>query len=84
MNKKPFIADDITLNNWEPILRVRKKPIIIHAAQLNFPEGFSVATKEGLMKGKPGDYLMFGAVGEKYPIDKDIFEKTYDILGEKP
>ena len=75
----PFNADDITKNNWEPILSVIKKPIVVHATQLNFPEGFEVTTMEGKVKGKPGDYLMIGIDGEKYPCDKDIFERTYDI-----
>ena len=76
----PFDADNITLNNFEPILKVRKKPIIIHAIQINFPEGFQVTTKEGVMQGKPGDYLIFGIKGEKYPCDKEIFEESYDIV----
>ena len=78
-----FNADEITLNNWEPVLKVRKKPIIVHAIQLHFPEGFSVTTKEGVyLRGKPGDYLIFGVEGEKYPCDKQIFEKTHDIVTE--
>ncbi len=76
----PWCADDINTSNWEPMLKVRKKPIIVHATQLNFPEGFWVSTKEGVMKGKPGDYLMIGVAGEKYPIDKKIFEDTYDVV----
>lgn len=79
---KPFNADGITTYNWSPMLKVRKKPIIVHATQLHFSEGFEVTTKEGKLKGNPGDYLMIGVEGEKYPIDKDIFEKTYDIIKE--
>ena len=71
-----FIADDITLENFEGIFKCRKKPIVVHAAQIS--EQFTVATIEGEMTGKPGDYLMFGVDGEKYPCDKDIFERTYD------
>lgn len=80
---KPFNADLITLDNWKPILNVRKKPIIVQAAQLNFEDGFQVTTLEGVMYGKPGDYLMFGIHGEKYPCDKEIFENSYDVIGEK-
>ena len=80
---KPFNADDITLDNWEPMLKVRKKPVIVHATQLNFPEGFEVTTKEGKLKGKPGDYLMIGIDGEKYPCDKSIFERSYDIITDE-
>lgn len=77
---KPFDANKITLHNWEGIHKVQKKPLIIHAVQINFPEGFTVDTLEGTMTGKPGDYLMFGIDGEKYICDRDIFERTYDIL----
>ena len=78
MNK--FNADEITLDNFEGIKDCRKKPIIVHCLQMNFPEGFEVTTKEGKLSGKQGDYLMFGIDGEKYPCDKDIFERTYDII----
>lgn len=77
---KPFNADKITLDNFEGIIKCRKKPIVIHALQLNFPEGFEVTTKEGKLFGKPGDYLMFGIKGEKYPCDKEIFEESYEII----
>ena len=82
METKPFNADDITIDNWNPMLKVKKKPIIVHATQLHFPEGFEVTTKEGKIRGKPDDYLMIGIEGEKYPIDKEIFEKTYDIINQ--
>jgi len=77
---EPWCADEVTINNFEGVFKCRKRPVVVHALQLNFPEGFSVTTKEGVMKGKPGDFLMFGISGEKYPCDKDIFEKTYDRL----
>lgn len=80
---KAFDANKITLDNWDFILKVRKKPIIVHATQINFPEGFKVNTMEGTMYGKPGDYLMFGIFGEKYICDKNVFEITYDVIGEK-
>ena len=80
---KPFNADEITLNNFEGIIKCKKKPIIVHALQLNFPEGFEVTTKEGKLRGKPGDYLMFGIEGEKYPCDREIFEKSYEVIEDK-
>ena len=79
-NPQPFNADPITKDNWDPMLRVRKKPVIVHATQLNFPEGFEVTTKEGKLRGKPGDYLLIGVKGEKYPVDREIFEETYDVV----
>ncbi len=78
---EPFNADPINLDNWDPILEVRKKPIIVHALQLNFPEGFKVTTMEGSLLGKAGDYLMIGVHGEKYPIDRLVFDETHDVIG---
>lgn len=39
---------------------------------------FQVVTLEGVMRGKPGDYLAQGIKGELYPVDARIFEETYD------
>ncbi|MDQ3021625.1 MAG: hypothetical protein M3R36_13805 [Bacteroidota bacterium] len=55
-----------------------KKPIAIKCIQIDEP--FEVETMEGIMKGKKGDYLIIGIHGEMYPIDKEIFIKTYDIV----
>ena len=77
---KAFNMDKATLDNWEGIFQCRKKPIIVHAVQMNLPEGFEVTTMEGKVIGKKGDYLMFGVDGEKYPCNKEIFEKTYDKI----
>ena len=38
---------------------------------------FTVNTLEGTMQGHAGDYLATGIKGEKYPIAKEIFEKSY-------
>lgn len=71
---------DNVLLDESKIIKVCKNTIIIKAIQINNPDGFVVTTKEGRVKGKCGDYLILGVDGEKYPCDKDIFEKTYDII----
>lgn len=58
--------------------RAVKKPIPIKCVQIHEP--FVVETMEGLMKGKKGDWLIIGIHGEMYPIDQEIFQKTYEIL----
>jgi hypothetical protein len=58
-----------------------KKPIPVRCIQIAEP--FEVETLEGVMKGKPGDWLITGIHGEMYPVAKDIFEKTYDLVEEK-
>lgn len=41
--------------------------------------GFMViATMEGLMQAKPGDWIIRGVQGEFYPCKPDIFEQTYE------
>ena len=52
-----------------------KKPIPIKAVQQS--EVFTTQTLEGELEGKPGDYLVTGVNGEQYPVDREIFEKTY-------
>lgn len=56
-----------------------KRPIIVHCKQVN--EEFRVKSLEGdYAQGKPGDYLMKGIDGELYICDREIFERTYDIV----
>lgn len=55
-----------------------KKPIPIKAKRLPF--AFQVKTLEGLMSGKPNDYLVEGIKGELYPCDKTIFEESYQMI----
>jgi len=57
---------------------VRKKPIVVNA--LHMLVDFEVDTLEGTHQGKAGDYLLKGIEGEMYPVKKEIFEKTYDII----
>jgi hypothetical protein len=43
-------------------------------------KSFKCDTLEGdNIKGKAGDYLCIGVEGETWPIDKDIFEKSYRL-----
>lgn len=79
---EPFDADRINPANWSGFRPVRKKPITVHACQINLPEGFVVTTMEGRVVGQCGDYLMIGVRGEKYPIARGIFEESYDFMDE--
>lgn len=59
-----------------------KKPIPLRCVQIHEP--FTVETMEGTLSGKAGDWLMVGVEGEMYPIDRAIFEKTYDLQPAPP
>lgn len=56
----------------------RKRPVEVRALQVNLPHGFYVDTLEGRMTGKPGDYLILGIEGERYPCAASVFKKTYE------
>lgn len=51
------------------------KTVPIKAVKMD--EAFSVDTLEGKVDGKKGDWLAEGIKGERWPIDADIFSKTY-------
>lgn len=58
-----------------------KKPVIVEAYQTQVE--LIINTLEGDMKASPGDYIITGVNGEKYPCKPDIFEKTYKEYKEK-
>ncbi|KKN55025.1 hypothetical protein LCGC14_0586260 [marine sediment metagenome] len=68
--------EQITYNS-EFMINYRKKPIVIQAIQVL--EAFEVETLEGLMQGKANDYLVKGINSELYPVDREIFHKTYEM-----
>ncbi|MGI9413910.1 MAG: hypothetical protein ACR2PM_09580 [Hyphomicrobiales bacterium] len=37
-----------------------------------------IKTLEGDMIARPGDWIVTGIEGEKYPVKDDIFKKTYE------
>lgn len=39
---------------------------------------FFIKTLEGDMQVSPGDWIITGVAGEKYPCKPDIFDKTYE------
>ncbi len=59
-----------------PFESVIKKPVIVKAVKID--KAFEVESLEGIMTGKPGDYLMKGVNGEYYICDNAIFRKTYE------
>jgi hypothetical protein len=58
--------------------RYKKKPIVVYAKEMDKP--FAVKTLEGVMTGKKGDFLVIGISGEMYPVDREIFFKTYEVV----
>jgi hypothetical protein len=42
-----------------------------------------IATLEGVMQAKPGDWIIRGVQGEFYPCKPDIFEATYEPVEDE-
>jgi PGDYG protein len=70
-----FNSQNLPQNDFN---RAIKRPIPIKCLQIDEP--FEVETMEGVLRGKKGDWLMVGVNGEVYPCDREIFEKTYDLM----
>ncbi|MGH8749678.1 MAG: hypothetical protein ACREU5_11300 [Burkholderiales bacterium] len=56
--------------------RYRKKPVIISAYQTDV--GLTIDTLEGPLHASPGDWIITGIKGERYPCKPDIFAATYE------
>ena len=54
--------------------KYRKKAVVVEAYQT------VIHTLEGDMTASPGDYIITGVNGEKYPCKPDIFRKTYELV----
>ena len=69
-----FNVNDIEFGN----MKTYRKTATVDAVQLEMK--FAVQTEEGVMRGNPGDYLCIGIDGERWPVKKEIFEKTYEVI----
>lgn len=65
--------------------KYRKKPVVVDAYQANHV--MLIKTLEGSMCANPGDWIITGVQGERYPCKPDIFAETYEPVdceqGEK-
>jgi len=79
-------------------MKFRKRPIVVDAVQWLGPEKgphdlgiitFSssgrgwIKTLEGGHEVTPGDWIITGIKGERYPCKPDIFAATYELVEEK-
>src|SRR3990167_9830082 len=63
--------------------KFRKKPIVVEAVQW-FGEPCSIETLEGTLFVSPGDWIIAGVKGERYPCKPDIFAATYEPAAGAP
>lgn len=73
--------------------KYRRKPIVLWAERWwpdcpvegvrpNGDGGGYLVTLEGPMLVRPGDYIVTGISGERYPVRADIFERIYEEIKE--
>lgn len=71
--------------------KARKKPVVVefrevvpNGSSFRYSEPFPaeiIKTREGEIVGFPDeDFIIRGVEGELYPIKKEIFYKTYDVV----
>lgn len=56
--------------------KYRKKPIVVGAERTD--KTVVIHAREGDMTASPGDYIITGINGDKYPCKPDTFEKIYE------
>jgi len=54
----------------------RKRPLLV-TAERTFEE-IDVETSIGVIRAEPGDWIITGAYGEKYPCKPDVFALAYE------
>lgn len=58
----------------------RKKPLVVHACQMQESFTVRVGGKSNSIHGKPGDWLVQYAPGEYGIVANAIFNRTYELL----
>lgn len=67
-------AVQFTGENYKEVEGFVGQPLYISYGMVAIP------TLEGIMRCKPGNYVIKGVKGEFYPCDKEIFEQTYEEI----
>ncbi len=49
-----------------------------------YPQGYIIQTLENVHEVTPGDWIVLGVKGERYPVKPDIFEMTYEEVDGTP
>ena len=80
--KKPVVIEAVqfTLENKERVFVLLNCPAILHSEKNN--PIIKIKTLEGVMSARLGDWIIKGVKGEFYPCKPDVFEATYEEVGE--
>jgi hypothetical protein len=80
---KPFVFWEIKHGEEKPA--VASDPLVVryleHMKWPSLPPAYGIVdTLEGKMTAMPGDWIITGVKGDKYPCNPDIFEATYEAV----
>lgn len=84
--KKPVVIEAIQFKNESKRIEelsefITDQDLRIDYKALEEPK-LIIRTLEGDMEASVGDYIIRGVNGEFYPCKPDIFDKTYELVGE--
>lgn len=77
------ITNTIIDSNIYPATEGHAPALILAEAILDLFEPFFIEMARFVPTANIGDYIVRGVNGEFYPVKPDIFEKTYDVVGER-
>ena len=80
--KKPVLVDvwELPKTYKQEFIKTLPKKIRGDVAAIA-PRTYQISSLEGLMTAHAGDYLVYGGNNDVWAVKKEIFEKTYEIVG---
>lgn len=76
--KKPVVVEAVQYNGKNKV----EIQLFMNMYLDEVYKGLRIPTYEGYVFASVGDYIIKGVEGEFYPCKPDIFEKTYEMVGE--
>lgn len=76
--KKPVVVDVVRYNGKNKV----EIQLFMNMYLDETSKGLKIPTIEGDVFASVGDYIIKGVEGEFYPCKPDIFEKTYEMVGD--
>ena len=82
--KKPVVIEALQFDgwNWRECYQFMSNEVLIFPSSFSKEEFLIIHTLEGEMRCNIGDFIIKGVNGEFYPCKPDIFEKTYEKVGD--
>ena len=77
--KKPVVIDAVRFRAGEEDSELAAD-VIAGTVRYTDQDTILIATLEGTMEARPGDWIIRGVKGELYPCKPDIFAATYEAV----